>query len=151
MVTVASERLIRWWPLPLFFANVAQSPARRIVSPPSSTSTTSPEITHTNSSWSECQCLWLDHAPGASSSRFTPKWSRPPASPSARRERARQGWSNGGGYEVPERRRMDSRSSLGTLLLLVAQLAPQDLADVALGQRIAELDVLRALVAGQLV
>src|SRR5690242_2292927 len=37
------------------------------------------------------------------------------------------------------------------LLFLFAQFAPQDLADIALGQFLAEFDVLGALVAGQLV
>jgi hypothetical protein len=45
----------------------------------------------------ECQCRWLDHAPGGSCVRLTPKSVSPPALPSARLMRAPAAAANGAG------------------------------------------------------
>src|SRR5580693_1370475 len=54
-----------------------------------------------NSSVRVCQCLWLDHAPGLSSSRFTPSFLNPAAIASRYRTLFRHGVANGSGYLLP--------------------------------------------------
>jgi hypothetical protein len=75
----------------------AQSPARIRVSPSSVMRVTSPDTTITNSS--SCVCQWRcdEAAPGWSSTRLTPNWVMPPASPSACRLRPLTASAKGSG------------------------------------------------------